>query len=132
MGLTIYAAAAVGRTDVIAAARAFDGPFITKHNRAGMGLGVRLFHGLDGLREYVEGPEFEDSVDGVTLVQEYIEAPEPFITRVEFVGGRFLYAVRVDTSDGFELCQADACRVEEAFRPADEKPPGLFTVLTDF
>ena len=33
------------------------------------------------------------------------------ITRAEFVGGRFLYAVEVDTSSGFELCPADACTV---------------------
>ncbi len=124
--------AAVGPDDIVGAARAFDGPFITKHNRAGMGLGVRLFHSIDGLRDYVHGAEFEPSVDGVTLVQEYIEAPEPYITRVEFVGGRRLYAVRVDTSEGFELCPADACRVDDAFCPAGEKPPGLFTVLKDF
>ena len=32
---------------------------------------------------------------------------------VEFVGGEFLYAVRVDTSQGFELCPADACRIDD-------------------
>ncbi len=100
--------AAVGREHIVEAARGFDGPFITKHNRAGKGLGVRLFYSVEGLGEYVQGPDFEDSVDGVTLVQEYIQAPEPFITRVEFVGGRLVYAVRVDTSEGFELCPADA------------------------
>lgn len=37
---------------------------------------------------------------------------QPFIARAEFVGGRFVYAVRVDTSAGsFELCPADACVV---------------------
>ena len=55
---------------------------------------------------------YEPPVDGVALVQEYIRAPAPFITRAEFVGGRFLYAVRVDTSLGFELCPADACAVD--------------------
>ena len=48
------------------------------------------------------------------MVQRYIQAPEPFVTRLEFVGGRFLYAVRVDTSQGFELCPADACQVDAA------------------
>ena len=130
---TPHTIAAVGRDRIIAAARVFAGrPFITKHNRAGKGLGVRLFHDADALAAYVVGPEFEPSVDGVTLIQEYIAAPEPFITRVEFVGGRLLYAVRVDTSEGFELCPADACRVEEQFCPAGEKPPGLFTVLRHF
>jgi hypothetical protein len=124
--------AAVGREHIIDAARKFDGPFITKHNRAGKGLGVRLFESVEGLTDYVGGPEFEPSVDGVTLVQEYIQAPEPFITRVEFVGGRLLYAVRVDTSEGFELCPAEACRTVAPVCPADGTAPNLFTIDTDF
>ena len=124
--------AAIGRDHIVTAARGFAGPFITKDNRAGKGLGVRLFHDADALEAYLDGPDYTPSVDGVMLVQEYIAAPEPFITRMEFVGGRFLYAVRVDTSQGFELCPADACRVEDAFRPAGDKPPGLFTIIDDF
>jgi hypothetical protein len=112
--------AAVGADRIVAAARRLPAPFITKHNRAGKGLGVRLFQSVDALEDYVRGPAFEDSVDGITLVQEYIRAPQPTITRVEFVGGRFLYAVEVDTSLGFELCPADACQVGDAFCPAGE------------
>jgi len=112
--------AAVGADQIVAAARRLPAPFITKHNRAGKGLGVRLFQGVDALEAYVRGPAFEDSVDGITLVQEYIRAPQPTITRVEFVGGRFLYAVEVDTSLGFELCPADVCQVGDAFCPAGE------------
>ncbi len=110
---------AVGRAHILEAARAFEGQsFITKHNRAGKGLGVHLFKSLGALEAYLEGPEFEPSVDGITLIQQYIEAPEPFITRVEFVGQKFLYAVRVDTSEGFELCPADACNIAELNCPA--------------
>lgn len=115
--------AAIGRQHIIDAARRMEGSFITKHNRAGKGLGVRLFHGIDALRQYVESDDFEDSVDGITLIQQYIRAPEPFITRVEFVGGKFLYAVRVDTSLGFELCPADVCQVDDAFCPVGEAAP---------
>jgi hypothetical protein len=114
--------AAVGRDAIIEAARKMQGSFITKHNRAGKGLGVRLFHSVEALENYVRSPVFEDSVDGVTLVQQYIKAPEPFITRVEFVGGRFLYAVKVDTTLGFELCPADVCEVGDAMCPVGEKP----------
>lgn len=114
--------AAVGKEQIVKAAEQFLGkPFITKHNRAGKGLGVRLFYSLEGLKEYVYGPEFEDSVDGITLIQEYIQAPEPYITRCEFIGGKFLYAVRVDTSEGFELCPADACQIGDLFCPAGEE-----------
>ena len=115
--------AAVGRDALIRAAARMRGPFITKHNRAGKGLGVRLFEGADELRELLERGAYELSVDGVNLVQEYIRAPSPHITRVEFVGRRLLYAVRVDTSGGFELCPADACGPGDAFCPAGSQGP---------
>lgn len=114
--------ATVGKEEMIEAAKSFDrDSFITKHNRAGKGLGVRLFHSIEALNEYIEGPEFEPSVDGITLIQQYVQAPEPYITRCEFIGGEFFYAVRVDTSEGFELCPADACRIDELACPADEQ-----------
>ena len=34
---------AVGREHLRAAAATFDGPFITKHDQGGKGLGIRLF-----------------------------------------------------------------------------------------
>ena len=115
-----YTVAAVGRDSIIEAARRMKGRFITKHNRAGKGLGVHLFENAGALVRHVDSGAFEDSVDGVTLIQQYIEAPEPFITRVEFIGGKLLYAVRVDTSLGFELCPADVCSVDDAFCPVGE------------
>lgn len=125
--------AAVGKKQIIEAAEKLGmSPFITKHNRAGKGLGVQLFHSIDALKGYVYGPAFEDSVDGITLIQQYIEAPKPFITRCEFIGGKFLYAVRVDTSEGFELCPADACSIEDQFCPVGETPPAKFEIVDGF
>ncbi len=119
--------AAVGREHVLEAARAFGpGPWILKPNRGGKGLGVHLFHDLDEIAAYLDGPAAREEapIDGVWLIQDYIRPQAPFITRCEFVGGRFLYAVRVDTRDGFELCPADACNVEEAFCPVGESRAG--------
>jgi hypothetical protein len=104
--------AVVGRENIVGAADKLGYPLILKHNRGGKGLGVRLFLSRAALEEHLASSGFEEPVDGITLVQRYIQAPEPFITRLEFVGGRFLYAVRVDTSQGFELCPADACQVD--------------------
>ncbi len=112
--------AAVGRDQILRASQICDPPFVTKHNRAGKGLGVRLFRDREALKGYVQGDDFEPSVDGITLVQQYIEAPDAFITRVEFVGDRLLYAVRVDASRGFELCPADACEVDDMFCPTGD------------
>ncbi|MCS0655388.1 RimK family alpha-L-glutamate ligase [Cytobacillus firmus] len=127
--------AAVGKQNILKAAEAFAGqPFITKHNRAGKGLGVQLFHSIEALKSYVEGPSFEEPVDGITLIQEYIQSPESYITRCEFVGGRFVYAVRVDTSEGFELCPADACQIGDLFCPVGEEVEEnpKFQIIDDF
>ena len=126
-----------GKDRLVAAAREhFDldpggEPVILKPNRGGKGLGVRLFHTPEALADYVESPEYEAPVDGIQLLQQYIRAPAPLITRAEFIGGRFLYAVEVDTSDGFELCPADQCVVGDAFCPAGEEPRAKFTIIDD-
>src|SRR5262249_57527197 len=102
---------AIGREHIPRAASAIGYPVILKHNRAGKGLGVKLIYSEAALREHLASEAFEDSVDGIMLVQRYIKAPQPFITRGEFIGGQLLYAVRVDTSHGFELCPAAACHI---------------------
>ncbi len=106
--------AVIGKENIAAAAQSIGFPVILKHNRAGKGLGVRLLYSAAALNEHVASADFEESIDGITLVQRYIEAPEPYITRVEFVGGKMVYAVRVDTSEGFELCPADVCQIDES------------------
>lgn len=127
--------AVVGPENIATAADRLGFPLILKHNRGGKGLGVRVFLTPRALVEHMSGAEFVDSIDGITLVQRYIKAPAPYITRVEFVGGRFLYAVQVDTSQGFELCPADACQTDLAAAmgvcPA-ETPSEKFRILRDF
>ena len=113
--------AVVGRAQLLEAASAFGtGPVILKPNRGGKGHGVQLFQSTQALREFVASDAYEAPVDGVALLQQYIRAPEPFITRAEFIGGRFFYAVRVDTRQGFELCPADQCQVGDAYCPSGE------------
>ncbi|MBT3533084.1 MAG: alpha-L-glutamate ligase [Rhodospirillaceae bacterium] len=116
---------ALGREPILAAAGCFDGPFISKHNRGGKGLGVYLHENVEALAAWLDTPDYEEPVDGIVLLQEYIQAPEPFITRAEFVGGEFLYAVRVDTRDGFQLCPAEACAIDPAQGP-------MFQILDGF
>jgi hypothetical protein len=128
--------AVFGSAPLKQAARTFtdgqDVPFITKHNQGGKGLGVRRFDSLAEFDAYVDSPEFEAPVDGITLLQEYLTAREPFITRAEFVGGEFVYAVRVDTSAGsFELCPADACEVPQVIAGAVCEVPGTDGTATE-
>ncbi|GAA0856389.1 alpha-L-glutamate ligase [Aliiglaciecola litoralis] len=128
--------AAVGKPHIIEAAKSLGmAPFITKHNRAGKGQGVYLFHSVEALQDYIQSPSFDEPVDGITLVQQYIQAPEPYIIRHEFIGGKFLYGVKVDTSEGFELCPADACSIDDLLCPTDNeqaKPKAKFEILKDY
>ena len=97
---------------IIEAAKILKFPIIIKHNRAGMGLGVKLFHNIGELKDYIYGDNFENSVDGIILIQSYIFSPDSSIIRVEFVDKKFLYAVKVNTESGFELCPADECNFD--------------------
>lgn len=128
--------AAVGKDHIIETAKQLGmDSFITKHNRAGKGQGVQLFHSIAALEEYLEGPNFDEPVDGITLIQQYIKSPTPHIIRHEFINGQFFYAAKVDTSEGFELCPADACAIDDMFCPTegeDSGPKAMFEILDDY
>lgn len=111
--------ATFSKDDLLAQAKDFKTPFITKHNQGGKGLGVRRFDSFDELKSYANSTEWQEPIDGITLLQEYISTKELFITRCEFINASFVYAVRVDTSGGsFELCPADACNIKPAIATA--------------
>lgn len=115
---------AVGTEAILEASEQFgDEPLILKPNRGGKGDGVQLFEDRSQLEAFIKASSYEAPVDGISMVQEYIYAPDRSITRAEFIGGKFFYAVRVDTSDGFELCPADVCQA-----PGDISEP-KFRVL---
>ncbi len=123
-----------GEDRLVAAARQrfADGSFILKPNRGGKGLGVRYFERPAALADFLGSADYEPPIDGLHLLQQYIRAPQPVITRAEFIGGRFLYAVEVDTRGGFELCPADVCAVGDAFCPVEPEtaePRAKFTIV---
>lgn len=105
--------AAVGREATLEAARRLGRePFILKPNRGGSGASVMLIENRDQLAAVLDDPATAAPLDGTWLVQAFVHGAEPIITRCEFIGGAFYYAIRVDASQGFELCPADACEVE--------------------
>jgi hypothetical protein len=105
---------AVGRNQLLSAAEEFDGPFLTKHNQGGKGLGIQLFQSVAGLQEYLDGGSFDEGPDGKVILQEYISPSRNVITRVELVGGRFLFAMHSSTENGFQLCPSEACQLQAA------------------
>ncbi len=110
---TPHTIVAVGYNAVHNAIRTMDGPLILKPNRGGKGFGVQLFETAEAANDAVAGGALDAGPDGTVLVQRYIRPAQPEILRNEFVGGKLLYTVRVDTSDGFELCPADVCNMPE-------------------
>ncbi|RUO21465.1 ATP-grasp domain-containing protein [Aliidiomarina haloalkalitolerans] len=114
--------AVVGKQHLVQAAVDFNHwPLIVKPNRGGKGLGVQRFNHADELATYVQRTDLDEPLDGIWLLQEYILAKQPVITRAEFVGQRFIYTVQVNTEEGFELCPADSCSIEDQFCPTDQK-----------
>lgn len=108
-------------------------PFILKPNRGGKGAGVQLFHSKESLIQSIENNQIGESLDGIWLVQKYMKPASGRIVRAEFVGGKFLYAVSIDAQNGFELCPADSCNIEDAFCPANqETPTSKFVILNEY
>ncbi len=121
--------AVAGPSGLSAAARKLPVPFISKHNQGGKGLGVQLFASHADYDSYLAGPDYEPPVDGITLLQEYLVAAQPQITRAEIVGGEFVYAITADTArGGFQLCPADACAIGTGGGPE----PSLFALRAGF
>jgi hypothetical protein len=123
--------AVAGVSKLADAARRLPAPFIGKHNQGGKGQGVRLFTSHEEFDAYLGSAEFEAPVDGITLLQEYLRAAQPRITRAEIVGGEFIYAITANTElGGFQLCPADACAIGDG--PGAGPPPSLFALREDF
>jgi glutathione synthase/RimK-type ligase-like ATP-grasp enzyme len=98
------------REDLPAAARTLRWPLLVKANVGGSGAGIVRYRDESELAESVAAGAVPESVDNVLLVQEEVPARGGIITRVETLGGRFLYAIEVESAgDGFDLCPADAC-----------------------
>jgi glutathione synthase/RimK-type ligase-like ATP-grasp enzyme len=105
---------AIGRAKIIEAAESMDGPFITKHNQGGKGLGIQLFRDTSELEVHMDDPAFDPGPGGKVILQQYIQSPSPHITRVEIVGEDFLFAMRSSTEQGFQLCPSDVCQAKAA------------------
>ncbi len=107
-------------------------PIILKPNRGGKGTGVQLFHSVDSLLKTRESGGLGESLDGIWLLQEYIQPSDGRIVRAEFVGGEFLYAVSIDASNGFQLCPADSCNIGDAFCPVGDDKSSKFKILENY
>ena len=104
------------------AASALRFPVLVKANVGGSGAGIVRYDTPRALADAVAARRVALGVDGTGLVQEAAPLRGGHITRIETLGGRFLYAIDVYPAAGsFDLCPADACRTvdgEELLRSA--------------
>jgi hypothetical protein len=89
-------------------------PIVVKANIGGSGAGIVRFDSRDALVSAVENGRIDLGIDQTALVQEFIPPRGGHITRVETLGGKYLYAIRVfTTGETFNLCPADICQTTD-------------------
>ena len=111
LGLAIPETRVVHRAqDLVATAKGMAFPLLVKANIGGSGAGIVRFSSAAELAQSVADRTVPDSIDKVLLLQDYAPARGGSILRIETLGGRFLYAIEVESGgDSFDLCPADAC-----------------------
>ena len=93
------------------AARGLRYPVLVKANIGGSGAGIVRYDTPEALEQAVALGTVSLGVDGTALVQESAPLRDGHITRVETIGGEYLYAINVFPAVGsFDLCPADACQ----------------------
>ena len=95
----------------VAAAEGLRYPIIVKANIGGSGKGIVRFNSKAELQDGVNAGQVDLGYDSIALVQEFVPTRGGHITRVETLGGKYLYGIKVyTTGETFDLCPADICQ----------------------
>ncbi|ADV82414.1 ATP-grasp domain-containing protein [Terriglobus saanensis] len=101
-------------SQAVAAAEGLRYPVVVKANIGGSGKGIVRFDTKEQLKAAVDAGELDLGYDSIALVQEFIPARGGLITRVETLGGKYLYGIQVYLSgQTFDLCPADICQTSK-------------------
>jgi RimK-like ATP-grasp domain len=112
LGLPFPAARVINHPDQApAAAEGLRFPVVVKANIGGSGAGIVRYDRPEDLARAAAEGRIDLGLDQTALVQEFIPARDGHITRVEVLGGKYLYAINVySTGESFNLCPADICQ----------------------
>lgn len=89
-------------------------PVVVKANIGGSGVGIVRYDTPDALARAAEGGAIDLGIDHTALVQEYIPVRGGLVTRVETLGGKYLYAIRIHTTgESYNLCPASICQTSD-------------------
>lgn len=91
-------------------------PAILKPNQGGSGARMYKVESVDEVAEILEGDPALWIPDHVFLLQEYLphDSKAHGIVRMEFLGGELLYAMKVFSDGGFNLCPSEVCNPGDA------------------
>lgn len=111
------------REDLATAAAEIGFPLVVKADIGGAGAGIVRYDSMAQLQAAIADGTTPMGVNSVVLVQDYVPRRGGKVTRVETLGGKFLYAIDIESDgDTFDLCPADACAID--------RPPVRFTAVT--
>jgi hypothetical protein len=97
--------------EAVTAADGLRYPILIKANIGGSGAGIVRYENEKSLLDAISNGQITIGLDGTALLQEAAPLRDGHITRVETLGGKFLYAIDVYPAEGsFDLCPADACQ----------------------
>jgi hypothetical protein len=115
LGIAYPRARAINNPSVaVKASQGLRFPVVVKANVGGSGAGITRFDTENELAAAVAAGSLNLGIDGTALVQELAPLRDGHIVRVEVLGRKFLYGIRVFPAAGsFDLCPADACQTKE-------------------
>jgi glutathione synthase/RimK-type ligase-like ATP-grasp enzyme len=100
---------------IIVAAESLQFPVIVKPNIGGRGAGIVKFDSIEELKTAINENLIDLGIDSTALVQEFVPKAGGHINRVETLGGKFLYALKIyPNGENFNLCPAEVCLTENA------------------
>src|SRR3954471_23205539 len=106
-------------------------PAMLKPDQGGSGARIQVVESIDEVEAIFRADPSIWQPDNLFLLQEFLpHDPEQGIVRLEFLGGKLLYAMRVQTHGRFNLCPSPVCNPEDgegvceipAHQPVDAPP----------
>ena len=89
-------------------------PAVLKPDQGGSGARIAVVESMAQVEAIFRADPDVWLPDNLFLLQEYLpHDPDEGIVRLEFLGGRLLYAMRVKTHGRFNLCPSPVCNPEE-------------------
>tara|TARA_B000000460_G_scaffold227143_1_gene182525 strand:+ start:176 stop:1153 length:978 start_codon:yes stop_codon:yes gene_type:complete len=98
----------------------FQFPILIKPNCGGSGSGIQKFENPGDLKSARDAGGIDIPVNGLFILQEFIQPRDGHIVRLETINGKLAYAMKVFTDGSFNLCPSDGCDVDRSTPATDD------------